>query len=568
MATFSADRRDLDEVRLVNDTAGGLLALRDLAHGSALKAMFQTNQLFAVISDPEVLAGRLTGSPVEIAGWDFELGPDLWSKHDTVLVFNYQDRPLLDLVDDPRSWFEAEAFNGSTADIDRVARRLGENLRRAVDAMSSDDPKERRKYRALARAATEGNWSGILAIDVAVPLQGLPDALVALAGGIDPDRFYASFVGIETTPIEVGADPGRRLIQGTSSMFGLIDYIDPDIPRAGDSGYNFHVPSLSLVLVNSEVADFAAEVILVVDRLFGETTNLIDGPQGRNLLRLVGVAEERDGRVSYSFGFQGANRFRLSGPAIDEVEVTRAQFVTDPVGPPVGGRRSVTGRFLLWTGVRFGYRPDFDILSFGVTPGVESDRAGLSVDNLQVTLSFELPDQGPVTDKRFAFLADRLSPDLGRSGHRQHSLYEKFPLALKRFGPIETGAAARAESGFLPVTTPEPTAELGPEAYGLTFDLNLGSVGALAGGVGLVVTAVPILLGLPDGPAGLDGAMADRLSERILSWYRDEANRPTIDGASLRFSVDLFAGSDQGGLPTLRITDLRLDLVDIADLGL
>ncbi len=91
----------------------------------------------------------------------------------------------------------------------------------------------------------------------------------------------------------------------------------------------------------------------------------------------------------------------------------------------------------------------------------------------------------------------------------------------------------------------------------------------MAIGTGLnddLVTAVPILLGMPDGPAGLDDAMADRLSDRILAWYRDEANRPTIDGASLRFAVDLFAGSDQGGLPTLRITDLRLDLVDIAEL--
>ncbi len=489
VATFSADRRDLDEVRLANDTAGDALALEGLAHGSSLKAMFQTSKLFAVISDPAVVAERLTGSPLEIAEWEFELDPDRWPKHDTVLVFKYQDRPLLDLVDDPRSWFDAEAFNGSSADIDRLARRLGDTLRRAVDASTSDDPKERRKFRALARAATQPNWSGILAFDVAVPLRGLPDALLALASGIDPDRFFASFVGIETTPIEVetGAEPS--LAQGTSSMFGLIDYTDPNIPRAGESGYNFHVPSLSLVLANSEVADFAAEVVLVADRLFGETTTLIDAPQDRNLLRLVGVAEERDGRVSYSFGFQGANRFRLAGAAIDEVEVTRAQFVTDPVGPPVDGRRAVTGRFLLWTVVRFRYRPEFDILSFGATPGtmpeVESGPTGLSVDNLQVTLSFELPDDGPVTGKRFAFLADRLSLDLGRSGHRQHSLYEKFPLALKGFGPIQTGA--QAERGFLPVTTPEPTAELGAEAYALTFDLNLGSVGALAGGVGLVV---------------------------------------------------------------------------------
>lgn len=513
LATFSADRRDLAEVRLATDTAGGTVALRNLAHGSLLKAMFQTSKLFAVISDPSVVTGHLTGSPLGIASWQFELDPGSWPKHDTILLFKYQNRSLLDLVADPSTWFDAEAFNGDAATVERVANRLEATLRRAVDAMSSTDPKERRKFRTLARVATQPNWNGVLAFDVAVPLRGLPDALLALAGGIDPDRFFASFVGIETTPIEVaaplgatgpGTEPG--LVAGTSSMFGLIDYVDPAIPQAAESGYNFHVPSLSVVLANSQVVDFGAEVVLVADRLFGEPVTLADSPSGRNLLRLVGVAEQRDGVVSYSFGFQGANRFLLPGPAIDEVEVTRAQFVTDPIPPSIDGRTSVTGRFLLWTQVRFAYRPEFDILSFGPAPGLPSGQRGgsgsgsgsaaeaepdaLSVDNLQVTLNFEMPSEGagPVTGKRLAFVADRLSLDLGRSGHRQHSLYEKFPLALKSFGPIDTTESAGADSGFLPVTTPEPAAELGDEAYGLIFDLNLGSVGALAGGVGLVVS--------------------------------------------------------------------------------
>ena len=133
---------------------------------------------------------------------------------------------------------------------------------------------------------------------------------------------------VEVTPVQ---STGVDLVPQQSSLFGLIDYANPNIPLADASGYNFHVPLLSIVFQNSEIADFAAEVLIIMDRLFDEATTLWNSPDGKNILRLQGVAEEHNGHVTYSFGFSGANHFLLSGKVMQEVEIVKAQFATDPL---------------------------------------------------------------------------------------------------------------------------------------------------------------------------------------------------------------------------------------------
>ena len=596
IASFSQDYRTIQQLQLMKDTKDKSISFVNITHGSALKGALQSNQLFMVISDPTAVSANFSTSvlaqisnattSLDIKDWLFELGTDHWKKKGTILIFKFHNKALLDLAENPDLWSLADDLNGDKAGASRNLIRL---LKQAVEIGNSDDPKERRKYEVLARAATQPNWTGILAFNVDVPPNSLPDSLKALAAGIDPDMFYAQYVGVEVTPV---TSIGSQLSPQQSSLFGLIDYSNPNIPLADPSGYNFHVPLLSVVFQNSEIANFAAEVLIIMDRLFDEAATLWNSPNGKNILRLQGVAEDHNGKVTYSFGFSGANHFLLSGKVMQEVEIVKAQFATDPLPDLNTNPLSVKGRFFFWGRIRFAYLPDFDVLSFGPPPGTvitpeptpgqeQSEPDYLSMNSLQITISFDLDQStNQITNKVFAFNPNQLSFDLKRSGWRQHSLYEKFPLKFTglrvvkgydlNLGSFDSansipnkgnnlvlvakiggsyhvrifdGNGARVidkgpdafsadkalgeqlnealnnqpfdvktkgeliqkitsslgfaitdasqtleKSGYMPVKTPGKPAELGTSWYGLTYDLNLGSAGALAGSAGLVVS--------------------------------------------------------------------------------
>jgi len=526
LATFSEDYMQIKELMLAKDTENEEVKLVEIEHGSALKAGLQSNQLFMVVSDPNSLKDYFSTETLDayiasqggnvkatnrltIAEWIFELGPfgeiddqtkapvKHWEKNGTIVIFKFHDKPLIELIDDPSMWSFAGDFNKDQAKTSRTLKRL---LTEAIESGKSADPKERRKYEVLARAATYAGWSGILAFNVDVPLGNLPDSLKALAAGIDKDKFFSQYVGIEVTQIH---STGTALVPQQSSLFGLIDYNNNNIPLADASGYNFHVRFLTVVFQNSQITDFAAEVLLILDKLFDEQTKLLNSPDGRNILTLKGVAEEHNGKTTYSFGFSGANRFQLSGKVIQEVEIVKAQFATDPVVAAVNQKLAIKGRFSLWGRMRFAYLEGLDILSFGTYPQQEiagtptpTDKAGkpdyLSMSNLQIVMAFNLDNvTGAVTNKTFSFDPNQIAYDLKRSGWRKHSLYEKFPLKFKTLRYVKNDAKALANSGFMPVLSGLQSTltkdDIGSNWYSLVFDLNMGSIGSLAGGVGLTV---------------------------------------------------------------------------------
>lgn len=504
IAKFSPDCRTIEQLRLARDTKNKVIPFVGIEHGSPLKAALQSNQLFMAISKPDAVAQYFSsealaaipgaGNAIDIQNWIFELGTEHWSKRGTILIFKFHDKPLLELAGNPDFWSFPDQFNQDKAQISRSLVRL---LKEAVAIGNGADPKARRKYEVLARAATQANWTGILALNVDVPLRNLPNELKALAAGMNPDLFYGQYLGVEVTQV---TSTGTELLSQQSSLFGLIDYSNPQVPQADPSGYNFHVPSLTVVFQNAQIADFGAEVLIVMDKLFDEATTLYQSPDGTNTLRLQGVAEEHNGKITYSFGFSGANHFLLSGNVLEDVEIYKAQFVTDPLPSGNPDPLPVNGRFFFWTRMRFAYQSAFDILSFGSNPGtgiLPAPKPGeeplppdyLSASNLQIVMSFNLYQAANETrDLSFAFNPNQMAFDLERSGWRKQSLYEKFPLKFSGFRYVNGDPAAFGNSGFMPVSNPLGTATLDDTWYGITFELNLGSVGALAGSAGLVVS--------------------------------------------------------------------------------
>jgi len=482
------DALEIKTLQLAMNWNQTLVQMSNIPHNAALKAVLQSNQLFMVISNPKDIEPFFTtDAQVDIEDWKFELGADNWDKNGTIMIFKFHDKPLMELASKPDLWSLPNDFNQSK---EMTSLALQDFVNTALENGASKDPKERKKYAAILPAITQANWTGILVFNVTVPLGNLPDQLAALAGGMNPDLFYAQYVGIEVTPVE---SSGTSLLPKPSSMFALIDYQNNIVPEADLSGYNFHVPYLTVVFRNSLITDFAAEVQLFMEYLFHEEAFLLDSQNGRNMMSLIGVAEKQNGKTTYSFGFSGANRFELSGKVMQEVEIVKAQFATDPLPNPRPNPLSITGRFFLWGRIRFVHFEEFDGLSFGpeTNPADPPLPDYLSMNNLQITMSFNLysetsTERARVADKKFKFKTQQMAFDLNQSGARLQSLYEKFPLKFKGFKTVTSDPNALTSSGYMPVNSPLKTVTLGETWYGLEYDLNLGSAGALAGSTGLV----------------------------------------------------------------------------------
>lgn len=541
LAKFADDQQTL---YLAKDTANRFLTLAGIERGAPLRTALQSSQVFLVISDPDVLRRYFVQHRLTIQGWTFDLDPARWKEHGTLLVFKFHDKPLKELAADAHMWALPESFNTRPSS---ASRRLTAIVEDAL-AKTADDAvqKDRENYADLARAASDPSWSGIIALNV--PMGGIPSNLKALNGGIDRSRFFAQFAGIETTPI---VSEGGKLKAGRSSLFGLIDYHDETAPLPSESGYNFQVTVLQALFQNSHVKAFSSDVSVTLDKLFDEPTQLVDGPGGRNILVLKGTAEDHDGHTTYAFSFSGDNRFGLpESPVLNEVEIVKAQFVTDP--PTLSQPKLVVGRFSFWGRMNFRHLAKFDVLSFGADSPLEAPAADsaeapaagaqttalaapseqyLSFSNLIVTMSFseepdpaastvdesaDLPDQptDPSTqqfdppaaagdppaapeeapaqpERTFAFDPRSLAFDTRRSKVRANSLYAKFPLKL-------TGLLYSAggddkplnDFGYMPVKTPLGGAKIEGAWYALTFDLELGNLGALAGKAGLVASII------------------------------------------------------------------------------
>ena len=486
IATFSQDYKTISRLELARDTRepiSNVIPFVDIKHGSKLKAAIQSNQLFMVISDPSSisenfkndLVNGLDPTSMEIKKWIFQLGTEDWNKNNrnTILVFKFHDKPLVELAARPDLWSFPTHFNVDDEGVEKACSTLLSILYDAIEIGGRVDPKESGKYEVLAEAATQANWTGILGFNIHVPPGGLPPELMALAAGIDPELFFAQYIGIELTQV---TSDGTNLKPERSSLFGLIDYSNPEIPVATESGYNFHVASLVVVFENSRIKDFAAEILLVIEKLFEEPSRLLDSP--RNIVSLIGVAEEHNGKMTYSFGFKGANRFKLSGNAFEEVEIIKAQFVTDPIPDLDADPMKVIGRFIFWGRIRFAYLEQFDILSFGKSPSIATeDPDYLSFSNMQILMEFDLEKEAttrPVST--FTFVPNQMAFDLEKSGWRSNSLYEKFPLTFKGF--LIGKPDGSLQSGFMDVNTPLETIVLGENDskwYGMSFALNMES---------------------------------------------------------------------------------------------
>lgn len=471
LATFSSDMQTMKRLQLALNADGTEVALTGISAGSALWTALLTNQLMLVITDPKALSPYVDPKAAQLRAddWIFDLDPTstgdwrpLDGAHPTFLVFKFAAKPLADLAAQPGSWAQADAFNAN--DPATASLALQAFIADAVRQAKTDANLDAFVKTVLCDPA----WNGIVALNCHTPIGGWPEQLQGLAAGIDPRRLVAHHAGVQATPVQTQVDGTNppSLVPQQSSIFGLIDYRDPDLLPASSAPYDFKVLLLEVLIANSHVAGFVSQVTLQANQLFAEKATLIDGTD--NNLRFNGTYQSANGQGSYSFLLAAASRLTITSAVLAEVDLTRAEFVT--AAQKAGA--TIETRFLMWGTLRYEALAGFDAFAFDSLVF-----ANLAVD-MAVTPSGD--PQLPAS-KVMAFDANHLSFDLDQSSPRGSSLYAAFPLRLTSF--LQAGASTKpTDLDYAPVATPLTPGDLGAPWFGLVMQLELGGQGAWAPG--------------------------------------------------------------------------------------
>lgn len=461
----------------------------------------------AVVSDaagsslPQVraAAGLLRA---DIEGWNFQLSPRSWRAEGgtkTFMLIKYCDRPLDELIHDQASWAWPEVAKPEGGDLGATVSALAAYVAATkIRANEAEDPADNPYRSFLDNVVNNPRWNGVLFLNAPVDFTQMPQPLQFMAAGIDTKKFYAHHVGFSVTPMQ--AENGAIEL-GQTAAFGLIDYNDPaDLVASSTTPFGFKTQRLQIVFENARLTDFAARVQLMVNQLFGSWLTKKQMSSGNNLT-LDGSYQRVGGAPSYSFILDGANTFETENAALASMDIANTRLETSSAD----ARDILTARFVLSGKLAFLSIPGFDLFCFG--PG-EDVNGALAYDGLSISMSFPLatPEQQSFVLGENTVSFDRSA---GQSLARPSSLIENFPLELKglvvspnlaKADEVARGASP-ADFGFTSMSAPIDQSVLSAPWYGLSYQLDMGTLGALSGSVGLKIT---LLAAWASGPKGGD----------------------------------------------------------------
>jgi hypothetical protein len=535
---------------LLAQVAGGSGVTRQMGFtglDGELQSAFQTSDQFLVIVNNEHLGPFVPDSSplwfmppappppvmtsgfyntINIGDWNFASNTgcaNAYGDYHSVIIVKGVKGKLLDvdpvsgeasptsLVRSPDKWTMRDVFASpdpyDTSQLGAVSNWLVDYCLSAYQ--KRDDP----YFQNFAKIIQDPNWTGVLILKATV--KDVPTELAGILAGVNNRTdFYAHHVGIE-----IGQIDGKNVQQtDTTSMFGLIYYIDPEYddsqephtiaPRDPSAPYDFTLLTLKALFENSAVKKFDSLAQMVLNRIFGSAvTEMVDlkrdGPQANlyNAVLLKGGVQRNGDAVVYSLASAWPNRYSLANNVLQSVEVDTAQMSTRDDG-------SQSGKTVSWIAMsgfmNFGIipavhhddppedLPAFDIFSFGSPdPNHPGLRQGLSFDGLGLSITIPANDpEHPV----LALVESEIAFNTSASQSRDESIFNSFQLELLGLLSGNANAAEGGEKsdpaslGYLPAVTQYNLRGVTSGAggwHGMNFKLNLGTPGALAGKVNL-----------------------------------------------------------------------------------
>jgi hypothetical protein len=523
-----------------------------------LQQAFQTGQLFLVIANNENLgdfAGEGTGAcdttpqffnTMEIGGWKLAANVGTKNRYDdyrNVIIVKGRKGKLYDpddisksLVANPEKWTQKETFaapsdlvvnpNPPPAELPEPPNPqelviLSQWLQNYFEAAATTGGDDLAKFNQIAR--TEG-WTGILILRM--DISDVPADLAGITVGIsDRSRFNAHHFGIEISQVtnepasegDPSEPPGPRIV-GASSMFGLIDYVDPQfipppagvapqpVPPVPGTEYDFRVLQLKVLFANTAVRSFGSYAQLTTTSWFGMPVQHM-GAGGNPYAALVlrGSLQNNSGQPVYSLSSAADTTFYFVNDVVNKIEITSATMSTrnpgTAPGAPVVSWFSLAG-FIDFKTVQGGDEIlfNFDVFSFGSEANKPDQlRRGLAFSNLGIVMSFPTDDP---SQRDFVFSPSEIHFDLSTSTPRTGSLFQQLALDLQGFVQ-GTADSPPSKSGYTNVITDARlTGVDGGAWWGINYQLNMGTPGNLAGKVGLVSYLVTAWAPDSEGSAG------------------------------------------------------------------
>ena len=200
-----------------------------------LQAAFQTNQQFLVVTPPSRpwdLGGTAAGAntvfdnAMSIERWPFSIDvgkTNVPGDYNNVLVFKFAKGKLSDLVKNPESWTNAGEFNVTDNIQLALVSQWLQNYIAEARTMAAAGGGSFLKH--FLQIVDDDAWNGILALKANVVLESFPQEIKGLITGIKLDSFFAHHIGVEVN--FVTNTDGKPAVSGNSSLFGLINYVDP-----------------------------------------------------------------------------------------------------------------------------------------------------------------------------------------------------------------------------------------------------------------------------------------------------------------------------------------------------
>jgi hypothetical protein len=336
----------------------------------ALQDFLQREDVFAVITDLkcdklEIGAASLT---VVAADWEFRLNlpvPDLDTPPPAVtaaglsLIIKFRKGLLTELVEKEGEWAGARFLNSDdpVAARKRVLGQISEIRKRSADTK----PGIPDLYAPIINDRIDDKeWMGVIVFDALAPPDGFPDAVKALAGGLDrdaqgqPKPLQVPAIGVDRNRIAKGGS-GAEIAEST--VFAIIDYARPEKEQekeissdVGRSWSGFRVEQLRLLIQNSAVDSFYARMKLRVGKLFGGDL-AYDSAAGAaaGVYEIHGTYERRvvNGESKDVYTFVGTEPrtwvFRRGAPLLTQIDVKRVKLTSDVTNDVITGRFAISG---------------------------------------------------------------------------------------------------------------------------------------------------------------------------------------------------------------------------------
>jgi hypothetical protein len=497
---------------------------------------FQTSQLFLVVANSDHLG--MFKNQVSIGGWNLaaQVGrKNQYGRYRDVLIFKgrrgriYDPPPPTDGADDtaslvanPLKWTQRGDFSSPTigSQSDRNQLEPPDQSQQIILSqwlqdyfrdvrVRAKDPQQKPYFERLDRIASDDNWTGILILKMTI--EKVPDDLAGITAGIaDPDAFNAHHFGIEIG--QVTNESGKPIaLSQSSSMFGLIHYVDPNFepPGAGQPkpvapadgvDYDFRLLMLNVLFENTAVKSFQSYAQVTLNKLFGVTADHMGaGGNPFNTIVLSGGYQQNNGKPVYSLRNTADSTFYFKDNVVQKLQLTSATMSTrnpgnQAIDPTVISWFGFTGfiDFAIVRGSQTTASPSdgaadppreaFDVFSFGNDDGQDLLRKGLSFSNLGLKMSFLVKDPAA---RQLVFSAAEISFDIATSTPRIGSLFSGFALQIQ--GLLQGGAdAPPSRAGYANVITDAKlTGVDGSDWWGINYQLNMGTPGNLAGSLRL-----------------------------------------------------------------------------------